>query len=141
MGRLQSLWSVPEQTMEALDELLFRRRPTDQTFDLPAYRELLFLYSISRDLAEQDASRPGADVDLLLPIGEPEQSGPISHVMMTTGPYESRLAELGTQPLDLDVSLPDKDDAAAAQTRAEFGESGLLRLEDLDDDKTGTGKR
>ena len=83
--QLQSLWSGPERTMECLDGLLFRRKQNDQTFDLPAYRELLFLYSIARDLAEQEASRPGADVDLLLPIGEPDHDGPISQLMTTTG--------------------------------------------------------
>jgi len=129
MQQLESLWSGPERTMECLDGLLFRRKQNDQTFDLPAYRELLFLYSIARDLAEQEASRPGADVDLLLPIGEPESDGPISQLMTTTSALEVRPSNLSTQPLDLDVTYGDRE-------ANRFGtDSGFIDLNDL-----GTGK-
>lgn len=64
--RLQSLWASPGLAMRALETSLFRRDPGASNFDLPAYRELLFLYSIARDLSEQDAQ---TNVDVLLPIG------------------------------------------------------------------------
>jgi hypothetical protein len=135
MQQLQSLWSGPERTMECLDGLLFRRKQVDQTFDLPAYRELLFLYSIARDLAEQEASRPGADVDLLLPIGEPDHDGPISQLMTTTGAFDLRPPQPSTQPLDLDVTFT--DDAK----RFSSSESGFINLNDLDAPSSKTGKR
>jgi len=67
MFRLQALWGTPAQTMQALEASLFRRDAGSATFDLPAYRELLFLYSVAHDLAGRDA--PVDSVDLLLPIG------------------------------------------------------------------------
>jgi hypothetical protein len=67
LKRLQNAWSTPSQAMELLDASLFRR-DAGPTFDVPAYRELLFLYSMARDLAERDL--PVGAVDLLLPIGD-----------------------------------------------------------------------
>ena len=136
MLQLQSLWTDPERTMECLDGLLFRRKQNDQTFDLPAYRELLFLYSIARDLAEQEASRPGADVDLLLPIGEPEYGEPISQLMTTTGALDMRPMQLSTQPLDLDVTFTKE-----LEPKRFSSESGFINLNDLDQPSTKTGKR
>ncbi|MET0348945.1 MAG: hypothetical protein ABW067_04060 [Rhizobacter sp.] len=77
LGRLQGIWEMPSMAMELLDTQLFRR-DAGPTFDVPAYRELLFLYGIARDLAERDL--PSSGVDLLLPLGEDEHptgSGPI----------------------------------------------------------------
>jgi hypothetical protein len=134
MQQLESLWSGPERTMECLDGLLFRRKQVDQTFDLPAYRELLFLYSIARDLAEQEASRPGADVDLLLPIGDPDNDGPISQLMTTTGAFDLRPPQPSTQPLDLDVTFTDEPKRFSS-------ESGFINLNDLDQPSGKTRKR
>ena len=133
--QLESLWSGPERTMECLDGLLLRRKQNDQTFDLPAYRELLFLYSLARDLAEQEASRPGADVDLLLPIGEPGHDEPISELMTTTDALDMRPSPLRTQALDVDVTFTRDPEPKR------FGsESGFINLNDLDLPSGKTGK-
>ena len=136
MQQLQSLWSAPERTMECLDGLLFRRKQNDQTFDLPAYRELLFLYSMARDLAEQEASRPGADVDLLLPLGEPDPDEPISQLMTTTGAFDQRPSPLNTQPLDVDVTF-----TSEPQPKRFSSESGFINLNELDPPNSKSGKR
>lgn len=136
MQQLVSLWTGPERTMECLDGRLFRRKQNDQTFDLPAYRELLFLYSIARDLAEQEASRPGADVDLLLPIGEPDHDEPISQLMTTTGALDMRPLPQNTQPLDLDVTF-----TSEPEPKHFSSESGFINLNDLDQPSSKTGKR
>lgn len=65
LARVQSLWSVPAEAMATLDGALFRRNQ-GPPFDVPAYRDLLFLYGIARDLAERDVRPEG--VDLLLPM-------------------------------------------------------------------------
>jgi hypothetical protein len=67
---LQQHWFAPGRVMQMLESALFRRDPSDPTFDLPAYRELLFLYSIANDLAEQGDAAP-TNVDLLLPLPGP----------------------------------------------------------------------
>ena len=105
--RLNALWVTPARVMETLDASLLRRNKTDQTFDLPAYRELLFLYSIARDLAEHGASEPSGDVDLLLPLAEPAASAqPVSRLLARPeGPADFPNSDMMTMPLDLDVSF------------------------------------
>ncbi|WOB10742.1 hypothetical protein [Piscinibacter gummiphilus] len=96
MQRLQDAWSRPSQAMELLDTALFRR-DAGPTFDVPAYRELLFLYSTARDLAERAVDVEG--VDLLLPIGDQAVS------TVTSVPASPEAAEPPASfSLDLDVS-------------------------------------
>ncbi len=122
MQQLEQLWAQPEPTMQALDALLFRRNQTDATFELPAYRELLFLYSVARDRAEHGAAGPDGHVDLLLPLGEGTSAMPISHPMEVTR-TEFAGAHLATQPLDLDVSYS----PASPSTHAEETTPAALR--------------
>jgi hypothetical protein len=101
MGRLQKAWASPSQAMDLLDMALFRR-DAGPTFDVPAYRELLFLYSLSRDLAERDTPQDG--VDLLLPLGDDEvvtatfTNVPATPVETAAVPVQEAFS------LDLDVS-------------------------------------
>jgi hypothetical protein len=106
IARLQALWATPTRAMETLDASLFRRNKTDDTFDLPAYRELLFLYSISRDLAEHGSTAPVGEVDLLLPLNDDPDAEPISRLSATTAAGDLQNNEvMMTMPLDLDVSF------------------------------------
>jgi len=105
VARIQSLWTTPLSAMQALDNLLFRRHATEETFDFPAYRELLFLYSIARELSGNVETDFGS-IDLFLPLEgapaeQPEEEEDQDDVETGAG----RLA------VDLDVSsLP--EDAA-----------------------------
>ena len=98
MAKLQALWSSPVRVMEMLEASLFRRNRSSETFDLPAYRELLFLYSIARDLAEHGGAQPSPEVDLLLPLDEDIGAKPLRQLDAPNG-------GLPTMPIDLDVSL------------------------------------
>ncbi|MEQ1684743.1 MAG: hypothetical protein ABL916_13915 [Burkholderiaceae bacterium] len=100
--RLQALWGAPAKAMETLAAALFRRDVSDQTYDLPAYRELLFLYAIARDFQEHGVTDLGRDVDLLLPMHDDSPVEPIAQLVHSTGFQNSALM---TQPLDLDVSM------------------------------------
>ncbi len=95
MSRLQRAWATPSQAMDLLDASLFRR-DAGPTFDVPAYRELLFLYGMSRDLAERDTSPEG--VDLLLPLND-EPASTLTSVQASTPPAEPEHFSI-----DLDVS-------------------------------------
>lgn len=66
VDRLQTLWAAPVRAMEVLEKSLTRPDQDVETFDLPAYRELLFLYAVARDLAEKESHQQ--PVDLLLPV-------------------------------------------------------------------------
>ncbi|CAN5657610.1 hypothetical protein BH11PSE8_BH11PSE8_47070 [soil metagenome] len=183
LARLQGLWIMPTRVMTLIDASLFRRNASDDTFDLPAYRELLFLYSIARDLAEEDAGdvivrstgsgasgeRAGGDVDLLLPLDdapltpgevtarfEPQQlpddeeaestGAGVSRLLEDAGPaVEFEFDEALTDPVDLDVSMPEPKAVTAAQSaqpasnEIDFAiDSGFLNL-DLPVKPSGTG--
>ena len=89
VARLQALWPTPLHAMRSLDGLLFRRNEGDESFDFPAYRELLFLYSIARELAGQVETDFGA-IDLFLPLED--------------APAEGSARRDGPVAVDLDVS-------------------------------------
>ena len=65
LRQLQRLWDEPQRVTQMLDAALMRQDSEGpDLFDLPAYRELLFLYSIARDLGEHRATR-AVDLELL----------------------------------------------------------------------------
>jgi len=123
LARLQGLWATPARAMETLDASLFRRNKSDDTFDLPAYRELLFLYSIARDLAEHGGTAPLGAVDVLLPLSDDPNAEPISRLSATTKTGDFQNSDLMmTMPLDLDVTFAGNDkprEAASAQHEPE----------------------
>ena len=98
IARLQALWPTPMHAMQTLDGLLFRRSEADEEFDFPAYRELLFLYSIARELAGHVETDFGS-IDLFLPLDD-----------AATGPA-TFLSGHDIHSVDLDVS--NWDDAGA----------------------------
>jgi pilus assembly protein FimV len=69
MAELQRVWPRPLDAMAELEALLFRRTG-GAVFDLEAYRDLLFLYGIAREVHESLQPAPGAAsaVDVLLPL-------------------------------------------------------------------------
>lgn len=104
--RLQQVWARPLDAMAELEALLFRKSHGD-LFDLPAYREVLFLYSLARDLLDREATAVGS-VDLLLPMadgGEFSSTGPVPFVPAVPG---GALPPVGqgrnTVALDFDLS-------------------------------------
>jgi len=67
IAHLQVVWADPAAAMQMLQDLLARGAgPGTPHFDLPAYRDLLTLYSVARDLFE--AGLRSDEVDLMLPI-------------------------------------------------------------------------
>ena len=82
--------------------------------DLPAYRELLLLYAILRDLAALDSADPKAHVDLLLPLNDEPGAEPITGLVATTRTTDFQPSDLTTTTLDLDVSLEPAAEPATA---------------------------
>jgi pilus assembly protein FimV len=70
--RLQMVWPSPLDAMAELESLLFRKS-RGELFDMPAYREVLFLYSLARDLLDREPPIRG-NVDVLLPLDGPATS-------------------------------------------------------------------
>jgi pilus assembly protein FimV len=73
LPRLQLVWGKPLDGMAELEALLFRKS-RGELFDLPAYRDVLFLYALARDLLDREGADTGS-VDLLLPIGAYANNG------------------------------------------------------------------
>ncbi len=80
MARLQQMWPRPLDALAELETLL-HRRSASVMFDLPAYRELVLLHALSRDLNEQ-APVSTIKVDVLLPLGDDgaETTSPRPHM-------------------------------------------------------------
>ncbi|HEX4509998.1 MAG TPA: hypothetical protein VH328_07970, partial [Burkholderiaceae bacterium] len=68
--RLQVVWKAPADAMVLLQSLLFRRDAADELFDLPAYRDVLLLFSVARDLTQHPGAEVPELVDVFLPIGD-----------------------------------------------------------------------
>ena len=113
--RLQALWSRPDMAMEVLERSLTRPESGDDTFELPAYRELLLLYAVARDLSERETA-DRSKVDLLLPLTELDEPGlavgddsRVIQPLMATRPVK---AQPNLSPsIKVDVSLDDLDDS------------------------------
>ena len=108
--RLSQVWPQPLDAMAELEALLFRKS-RGELFDLPAYREVLFLYSLARDLLDRSAADNGS-VDLLLPIAEGTQGQDVaaSHPGLNRSAFRDTLPpeELPTVMLDFDVSAAER---------------------------------
>jgi len=68
LPRLQQVWPRPLDAMAELEALLFRKS-RGALFDLPAYREVLFLYALARDRLDHEVADPH-NVDVLLPLAD-----------------------------------------------------------------------
>jgi hypothetical protein len=107
---LQSVWAEPRDAMAELDSLLFRRHGSD-LFELPAYRDVLSLYAVARDL-QRCAEGASAGVDLLLPLGplhKHEIKASASIFDRLDSPSSAGAAlwdELPIAPIDVDLSEP-----------------------------------
>ena len=111
LPRLQQVWTRPLDAMAELEALLFRKS-RGELFDLPAYREVLFLYSLARDLLDREAADTG-HVDLLLPIadgGEFSSTAPVPYLGLERDAFRDTMPpdDRPTGPVDFDVSAAER---------------------------------
>ncbi|MCY7314744.1 MAG: hypothetical protein LH480_03760, partial [Rubrivivax sp.] len=109
--RLQQVWRRPLDAMAELEALLFRKS-RGELFDLPAYREVLFLYSLARDLLDRAAVDIGS-VDLLLPMGKGGAAAPLppaAYPSLERDAFRDTLApeDLPTAAVDFDLSASER---------------------------------
>ena len=133
IASLQRVWGNPVDAMDLLETLLFRT-DNGQLFDLPAYREVLLLYSLARDLLDKqgDSAEP---VDLLLPLeataAQPGRPTPIPKLDDTQLFGPDVVVEHPGASLSLDLDLGAAFDAEeithpAAFTELEPGQDSQL---------------
>lgn len=97
--RLQALWAEPARAMDVLEMSLVHLGPEADAFDLPAYRELLFLYAVARDLADRAERRHPASTD-------------VAPLTATQPVCPSNLNVPAVEPLSVDLDLDRLDDRA-----------------------------
>lgn len=104
LDQIMTLWQQPERVLETLQATLVR--PEDESedgsdsFDLPAYRELMLLYAVARDHTENPAESSAQEaVDLLLPLDDM----PVLERLMSTTPVTAQPS--ARPPLHVDVPL------------------------------------
>jgi len=107
IARLQMAWPAPLDAMAELESLLFRKT-RGELFDMPAYRDVLFLYSLARDLLDREPLESG-NVDVLLPISEGTVRTQPMSLDESPEAMPSGIAPLDDQPtvpVDLDLTQP-----------------------------------
>ncbi len=92
MQRLERTWAEPLDAMAELESLMFRR-DAGELFELPAYREVLFLYSMARDLLDHQGGQ-ATTIDVLLPLAENQFETTTAHPHLLTMPPMSNLGDL-----------------------------------------------
>jgi pilus assembly protein FimV len=75
LALLERAWGSPINAMAILEALLFKRDDTSELFDLPAYRDVLMLYSLARDLWQNGVGQGSAQIDVLLPLDDASDAG------------------------------------------------------------------
>jgi hypothetical protein len=95
--RVGAAWKNPAEAVDLVQALLYRRDASPETFELPAYEELLFLHAVARDVLEHMTNPDG--VDLLLPIGVELEEPAILHYELTRPP------EAWMSQVDLDIEV------------------------------------
>jgi len=70
IAQLERAWHSPLDAMAILESLLFKRDDTSELFDLPAYRDVLLLYSLARDLWQTGGGQGATQIDVLLPLDD-----------------------------------------------------------------------
>lgn len=117
MHRVQQVWRDAGASMALLQQLLSRGSESESAdergggvqthgFDLPAYRDLLMLYGVARDLSEHEVR--GEEIDLFLPL-EPMAGGAGGTGMMATMVWQ-RPGSSVHGPLDVDISLDEPEE-------------------------------
>lgn len=102
LQRVQSCWADSGAAMALLQDLLARGGDEGVRFDLAAYRDILMLYAVARDLSEHEVR--DEQIDVFLPLDLDPANTP-SASMMATMAWEESNPPVDTYPVDLDLSL------------------------------------
>jgi pilus assembly protein FimV len=120
---LQQAWHSPLDAMAELEHLLFRQRG-GELFELPAYRDVLTLFAVARDLHRQVDDRPGAGVDVLLPLhmGRDLEAAAVPSIfdrLQHSGEgIGATVEERPAAPIDLDLNDPAQASHSRSVTQA-----------------------
>lgn len=115
VSRIADTWPVPVDAMAELQNLMFRNH-SSLLFDLPAYRDIMMLFTLARDLQETSSAGSLPPIDVLLPLSPPSSTASAS------GPA-GQGAGRSHEPLDFtldDEPLPSIPPPAASGRSSRF---------------------
>lgn len=98
MSRIESLWPSP-RVLEIIEESIFRRPETNaEAFNLEAYRELLMLYSVAKEIIspEPKPTTPRKKFDLPDRPADAADSRPMSFLSTSIQPLSASIEEDGS---------------------------------------------
>ena len=104
LHRVQASWVDSGSAMALLQDLLARGGDEGVRFDLAAYRDILMLYAVARDLSEHEVR--DEQIDVFLPLDLDPANAP-SASMMATMTWEEASKPVDTYPVDLDLPFDD----------------------------------
>lgn len=115
MSRIESLWPT-RKVLEVIEESIFRKSDGhDESFDLPAYRELMLLYAVAKEIIDRD--HPLMDFDLsetdAVPLITREGAGESPRV---TGFGVTTVQPLPARPVPGYGDMSELDDYLAARS-------------------------
>ncbi len=108
-SRIQSLWPEP-RVLDLIEQSIFRDASDDEVevFDLEAYRELLLLHAIAKDLITRDGTHPAGNSEFRHTAVQPlKAAGRLldgSPIAQKGVPQDVR--ERNTEPMGLDAMTP-----------------------------------
>jgi hypothetical protein len=104
-SRIQALWPEP-RVLDLIEQSIFRDATdsASEVFDLEAYRELLMLHAIAKDLIRPDASAPRAVGDFQHTAMQPLKAADKQMPRVSSSLHDA--SERHTQPMGLDHMHP-----------------------------------
>lgn len=100
-SRIQALWPEP-RVLDLIEQSIFRDATdsASEVFDLEAYRELLMLHAIAKDLIQRDSAAPRASGDFQHTAMQPLKAADKSVSKVSASLHDA--SERHTQPMGLD---------------------------------------
>ncbi len=119
LHRLQRAWPQPIRAVAEMEGLLLRRADLEP-FDLPAYRDLLMLHALVRDLPAAPVAEPAAAAAVASTAAAPATTPAVLNIAppppaAMAGDTVDLLLPLGEEPLDITAPRPHLAEESSAQ--------------------------
>jgi pilus assembly protein FimV len=131
MERIQALWPN-EKVLEVIEESIFRKPDRDnQPFDLLAYRELMLLYAVAKEVSERTSTPGDLGVDIEI---SPEPTATLGgalgvHAMTELQPLSTAgvdgLDAQGNVDIDLELFAPAESSVEMAQSTPKADDNSI----------------
>ncbi len=112
--RLQRAWPQPMRAVAELEAMLLRRADLEP-FDLPAYRDVLMLHALVRDLPAAPVAPALPSVPVTTPAVLAHEERPLATVAPVAGDAVDLLLPLGEPPLDITAPRPHLAERSSTQ--------------------------